>query len=436
MNIKEILKEIYPIDQYKKLKEENFVLFSLTILIPLSLLFLFFYLYFYPFGYSKEYTITQENILEEQGDISFSQGEGKTNGLLHITVDPKIRVRNLFGEVTVKGEDVHILHPNIEGEEMLDVWEYETDSFNVEDLFPEKETVLSESEEGEEQKEVDFGQYKYSVLDEYNIRDSNILSFYLRWEPLAEEVPVGNQLLLKYKNLRIIQHPGSIELRVDEVYDGNMYTYQIPAGIDYRIENGEEDGENEEHSNENELIAIYSKPNNSLNGYIELVVNSVRIGRVVVSSPYNLFSDYDDLKQYEEPLNQELVKDLNQEKISLGQDLYRVNIEESFPEDLVDAINLDAYYNEKYKTPLLKEKEQSSPLTLSEYYPKPFYNYFKGNIYELRVGYEYPFEKIQNHSRFYGHTPFTFSIAGQTEDIEEITFITTRDPIWKNLMSF
>jgi hypothetical protein len=425
MNTKEIFTEIYPIDEYKKLKKESPFCFWLTILIPLLFLFLFFCLYFHPFGYRKEYTITQDNILEEKGDISFSQGQGETDGLLHITVDPKIRVRNLFGDVTIKGEDTYILSPEVTQREDIAIWDYIQEDFKVESIG---NSVVSE--------EVLFDEYSYSLPDDYNVKDSNILSFYLRWEQVAEEIPLDNQLLLKYQNLRIIQHHGSIELRVDEVYDGNLYTYQIPASIDYRIENEEEDSDNEEHSNENELIAIYSKPENSLNGYIELIVNNTRIGRVVVSSPYNLFTDYDDLKQYEEPLNQELVKDLNQEKISLGQELYRVNTEESFPEGLISAVNLDAYYNEKYKTPLLEEKGESYTLTLSEYYPKPFYNYFKGNIYELRVGYEYPFEKIQNHSRFYGHTPFTFSIAGQTEDIEEITFITTRDPIWKNLMSF
>ncbi len=419
MNIREIFREIYPVDEYKKLKKENPFHFWLTILIPLSLLFLFFYLYLYPFGYRKEYTITQDNILEERGDLSFSQGQGETDGLLHITVDPKIRVRNLFGEVIVKGEGVHILHPNIQEEEMLDVWEYEVDRFQIEGILSEREPTISRSNEDEEKK-ADFGEYKYTVLDEYDVKDSNTLSFYLRWEALTEEALVGNQLLLKYQNLRIIQHHESIELRVDEVYDGNLYTYQIGVLTE---------------EEENELIAIYTKPENSLNGYIELVVNNLRSGRVIVSSPYNLFTDYDDLRQYEEPLNEELVKDLNQEKISLGQELYRVNIENSFPEDLVSAINLDVYYTEKYKTPLLREKEKSSPLTLSEYYPKVFYNYFRGNIYELRVGYEYPFEKIQEHSRFYGHTPFTFPIAGQTEDIEEITFITTRDPIWRKLKS-
>jgi hypothetical protein len=382
------------------------------------LLFTFFYLYFYPFGYSKEYIITQDNILEDKGDISFSKGKEEANGLLHITVDPKIRVRNLFGDVTVKGENIHILHPTLEEEQFLDIWEYSTEEFEMKEVYGNDNAELSEEE---------FGEFKYTTVDDYQVLDSDILSFYLRWdlglqEEDSEPVLMDNQLLLKYENLRIIQHSTYIELRIDEVYDGNIYTYQIGAEVDVNMEN--------------ELIAVYKKPENSLNGYIELVVNDTRIGRVVVSSPYNLFTDYDDLKNYEEPLNDQLVKDLGQERISLGQELYRVDIERDIPEDLVNTVNLGLYYQEKYLKPIREEKGDGYHTSLSEYYPKFFYNYLEGNIYELKVGYKYPFEKIQKHSRFFGHTPFILTIAGNTEDIEKITFVTTRDPIWRNFISF
>lgn len=416
MVLEKIFNEIYPIQDYKNLKREDPIYFWLTILIPLLFLFLFFYLYFYPFGYQKEYIITQENILKNNGHISFSQGQKETNGLLHITIDPELRIRNLFGEITVKGEDIHILYPIIEEEQFLDIWKYSTKEFEPKSVY-----------EIERRKEEMFGEYKYSTIDNYELLDSDLLSFYLRWNPRLQEgntepVMLDNQLLLKYKNLRIIQHPDSVELRVDEVYNSNMYMYQIWAAVDA--------------NRENELIAIYKKPKDSLNGYIELVVNSTRVGRTIVSSPYNLFTNYDDIKNSQESLNEQLVKDLGQDRISLGQELYRIDIEKNIPEEIIDAINLDIYYSNRYLKPIKEEKGEQHITSLSEYYPKGFYNYFRGNIKELRIGYEYPFKEIQKYEGFLGHTPFTFTIAGNTENIKNINLKTHRKAIWEKFSIF
>lgn len=370
------------------------------------MLLLFFYLYLYPFGYSKEYVITKDNILEESKEIHFSQGQKESNGLLHITIEPKLRVRNLFSEMSIKGENVYILSPNVVKLGNYDeIWDYIRKDFDVEKI-----------KESKKSSDTQFNDYNYSVLRDYNVKDSNLIAFYINWESLPENRDTDNQLLLKYEDLRILQHTESLELRVDRVYNGNIYTYQIGALIG---------------SEKNELIAIYSKPVEEENGYIELIVNDTRIGRAIVSSPYNLFEDYNPLD--EEPLNEQLAKDLNQEKISLGQELYRVDLEKSFPNHLLGSIDLNTYYLNTYLYPLLERKEENYTPSLSEYYEKPFFNYFKGNIYELRVAYEYPFEMIEEEERFVGHSPFVVSFIGKTEDIEKIIIKTTREPIWRKL---
>lgn len=413
MNTKEILNEIYPLEEYKNLKSEKPICFWITILIPLLLLTIFFYLYFHPFGYQKKYVFTQDNILENRSNFYFDHGQKETNGLLTIVIDPTIGVRNLFGEVCTKGEGVHILYRDIQQEDVLNIWDFETDSFAVTNFH-----------QRDNDDELTFYDYSYSTIDEYDVLDSQTVSFFLQWEPTQEEGEwqIPNQLLLKYKNLRIIQHHNELELRVQEVYDGQIFTYQVVGPIHYE--------------SPNELIAIYSRPNGEKNGYIELILNNSRIGREIVTSPYNLFSNYDYLKEYEEPLNDQLIIDFNQERISLGQESYRVDLDTSFPPELLRAVNLDIYYSDMYLSPFTQKIQDGFHPTLSQFYLKPFFSYFRGEINKLKVGYEYPLKTVTNHEQFYGNTPIVLSIAGERENIEEITFTTTRSPIWKNLMSF
>jgi hypothetical protein len=424
MDIKNIFTKLYPLKEYKKLKKENPLGFYLTILIPLLLLFTFLYLYFYPFGYSKEFVFNNEDILETtRGNIYFSNLEDKQDGLTYITFDPKLPVRNPHIRLSVKGDDIHVLPIKESMSEVNDIWKYTTEEFT-------KETL----DENTKDTELEYREFTYGYIDDYTPEDLGMYTIYMRYIPKVEIdenitypedqvfYPKDQQLLFKYKNMRIIQNAFSLELRVDEVYDGNLYTYQVYTFLPENFLN-----------NEHELVAVYKKPNRENNGYIELFLNGVRSERRVVSSPYNLFFDYDDLKQYEEEIKSEVLNDLNQDVITVGQEIYRVNMDREIPKDIRSIVHIKNYYEELFKSDLPEKYIGDMYIPLTVYYDKPFYNYFEGSVNELRMGYEYPFEKRKELTELYSITPIGLPIAGERENIEEVKLEISRDPVWEKL---
>jgi hypothetical protein len=414
MNLKKILKEIYPIDEYKELKKSNPVGFYITILIPLLLLFTFIYLYFFPFGYSKTYVLGDEELKNGgKGALSFSKVEEKNMGLVALTFDPKIGVRNPYVDVSVEGEDSYVLPIK---EDILDVWDFSTESFKKEILYGESDTLESN----------ELGEYTYGYVDNYDVRDEDMLSVYVKYMPSMEDqnsgfvAPLDYQLLFKYGNMRLVHNAYSLALSVDEVYDGELYTYITYWGFDLNF-----------YDKEHEVVAVYQKSVGEKNGYIDLVVDGYRAQRQVVVSPYNLFYDYDDLKKYEEEIESEVLNDLNQSIISLGQEIYRVDMEKGLPRDVRKSVDLKVYYEELYKSVLPEKHIGDMYIPLSVYYDKNFYNYFNGYVYELRVGYVYPFEKLKSITVLYPSTPLTVYVAG--EDIENILVNIYREGIWKKL---
>lgn len=426
MNIKKIFSAIYPIEEYKKLKKENPLGFYITILIPLLLLFTFLYLYFHPFGYSREFVFNNEDILETtSGNIYFSNLSDEQNGLTYLTFDPTLAVRNPHMTLSVKGEGIYVQPFRERMEDMRDIWEFSTQSFN---------RVILEDDFDKELEENELTEFTYGYIDEYTPKDLGMYTVYINYVPtvrLDENIdypedqvlhPKDHQLLFKYKNIRILQHTYSLELRVDKVYDGNLYTYQVYTPLPENI-----------IDNEQELVAVYKQPNQEENGYIELFLNGIRSGRRVVSSPYNLFFDYDDLKQYEVEIESEVLNDLNQDVISLGQEIYRVGLERDLSDEVRRVINIWYYYNEIFKPNLLERYIGDIHPPLSVYYDKPFYHYFEGTINELRIGYEYPFEQSKELSDWHSITPFTLPIVGNRENIEEIKLDVFRVPVWEKL---
>ncbi len=397
MEFKKILEYIYPISEYRELKRENPRGFLITIIIPLGLLFFFFYFYFYPFGYNKNINFSNEDILnKERASVYLREETVQTKGLTGLIYDPVLPIRNPYITVSIEGEGVSLLPEIIDIRDVSDIWDYEITSF-------------------------DFEEDRYSIIRDYSIKDSNILSFYIKWQPRKEEgsIPLDTQLLFKYNNIRIIQNIYSLELRIDEVYNEKIYTYKcfFPIGDSF-------------YNTSHELVATYEKSKYLENGFIELIVDGYRVGRQVIISPYNLFDDYENLQNLRHRINTQLEKDLTQENISLGQEIYRIELEREIPKNIRNSVDIYSYYMNKYKP------KSDSTLLLSEYYEKTFYNYFQGDIYELRIGYEYPFKEIKRFAALYPITPLSIAIVGNSENIKEINLHIQRDPIWKKLINF
>ncbi len=207
MNIKKALKKLYPINEYKQLKKENPLGFYLTILIPLLLLSFFLYLYFYPFGYSREYTFSNEEISDTtSGNTYFSNLEDEQDGLTYITFNPKLPVRNPNIKLSVKGEDIYVLPIKERMTELKDIWEYTTTNFKREILDSEVEYTGQQ-----------YGEYTYGYVEDYIPKELGIYTVYMKYmpeitidenisEPEEQEFyPKEQQLLFKYKNMRVIQ---------------------------------------------------------------------------------------------------------------------------------------------------------------------------------------------------------------------------------------
>ncbi len=110
-------------------------------------------------------------------------------------------------------------------------------------------------------------------------------------------------------------------------------------------------------------------------------------------------------------------------------------MEKNLPDDLRRALDIKMYYEEKYKSELPEKHIGDMFIPLSVYYDKPFYNYFEGDIYELRIGYSYPFQLENELTELYSITPIKLPIVGDRDSIEEVKLEITRDPVWEKLKS-
>lgn len=411
-------KDFYEIPKFKKLDNVGKIIFVFSFLIPALIVYTFLHLYFLPFGLDKNYTLENREIQFTNTNFFYTIDKKEVlDGVTEVKIDPTIPKRNIMATISVTGENAYIVPLRIAQDDI---------SFNPE-----------YTKNFEEDKE-------YIYLNNYNVKDEDLLVFKIDYEIDIEEQKCS-EILLKYKNLRIIQNENSIEMRLDEKIEGSLETFQSFFYL------GEEEKEQPIT-----LYAIYKKPNQT-NGFLEIFANNKLNGRTIVPSENKVTDDKIAQIELETVWNEELTKDLNQEFISLKQEEYTENLLKNVPENLKDVIDLNLYYEKLFKPEndfeeIEDEKEekeddcnemtetaksyfvydQENPNKRYQvFYKKDFFKNFSGNIQSISVGYEYPIEQKKELKTLFPNTPIYINIVGENAEIENIDVNLFREPVWE-----
>jgi len=431
-----MLKEIYSIPKFKKLNKEQKVIYVLSFVIPVLIIYFFFHFYFLPFGYNAEFNLDSPELTIEDDSYLYAKNEDSDKEVLDgraiFEVNTRIPRRNVHTNISVQEEDVYLIPYDISDEDI---------SFNSE--F---------SKEFEED-------FDYKLLDEYDVEDEEYLTFKVEYTPEFKEegeMVEEPQVLLSYNNILILQHNNRIKMKALEKDNGSIETYTT--------------GQTLQEEDDVTLYAIYKSPGET-NGFIEIIANESLSIRTIIPTPERTDEDFNSEKEI--VWDEQLKEDISQEYISLKQEQYTHQLIHNVPEVYRDRLDPQKYYEELYlpyeqidyqeleetekvlerqererieksledREILLDEAEKYGQVYIETdededkkeqvYYDKDFYDSFEGTIEKLSVGYEYPLEKRKEITELFPQTPFTFRVVGENSKIEDISVNLQREAIWE-----
>ena len=414
-------KDFYEIPNFKKLDKVGKTIFVFSFVLPILIVYTFLHLYFWPFGLERTYELNDRGFSFSNTTYLYTIDEEELlDGIAEVKLETRIPKRNLRTRISVEGENIYLI-PEAFGEDDINFTPNFTRNFQED--------------------------FDYILLSEYQVKDEDILVFKIDYE-LDIYRDIENELLLKYKNLRIIQRQNSVELRVDEILGEEFKTFETNLGLDFEIPEEEEEEEREERIENIEIYAIYKKPTDT-NGFIELFLNNRISRRTVIPSDEKIYDDMFEDFGIETIWNDELIKDITQEFISLKQEEYTVNLLNNVPENLRNVIDLNLYYEKLFKPEGFEEEgdsEYEGDQIISEhyfrydesyynrrfhvFYDKEFFNFFEGDINRVSVGYEYPIS-LKKEFGTLRNTPMFFRIVGENSNVENIIINIQREPVWK-----
>ncbi len=391
--------------------------------IPLFLLLLLLYLYFLPLGFYKKISYSFGETLNDTRDLSFtidnlaSQESDNPSlfldGIMDIEYHPSINKKGIDLKISIEGENVYIIPKKISEKDKMDIWDYE---LNLDDTL--------------------FEGDRYLLLDNYTVKESDFITFSLDFKKDTDEAKYP-QILLKHDNLKIILYEYYVEVIVNQIVDSDLLTYTAQ----YSFTQNELD-------NRNNIVVSFKKPDSD-NGYIEIYCNDKLGQRTFLPSNVNLLST--DLYTNENYVtwSNNLIKDLSQKYISLGQESFAEELLSNYSKELKATVDLQRYYANLYE-PVIEKDEEEDNLQYSGdwddyfkiddnnyfhltqiFYPKIFYNYFSGDIYTLKIGYIYPFTTKISSQLKDSDTPTSFLIYGDKGILKNISIIASEEAIWK-----
>ncbi len=241
----------------------------LTYIIPILILLWILYLNYLPFGYSYK-KVLDVGRNDHRSDIVFLEGGGekqKHNGetfrfidnIAYIVYKPKVILKNPTLNLTLDGDNLYFHEkPDIDFK-----WDKKWDNQNILDNF--YGVVMNDKAKEKDSFKRDClyldGKRRYVLsgsVDEYN---KGPFAIYLEWIP--EKGERAQQILGKY-NWEIFQNEENITFQIGKTEpEGSFFS------LSYNIDSS---FFNEKHS----LLAIY---NPGENGYIEMFVDDIFVGR-------------------------------------------------------------------------------------------------------------------------------------------------------------
>lgn len=424
------LKDIYSIPKYSELDGVGKIIFALSFVLPLGIIYTFLHLYFLPFGLDRTHSIEDREVGFVNEDFFYTIDDKELlDGRVDIQVDSRFPIRYPFVTASVEGENAYIRQHHISNNDIV-----------FESSF-------------EKKFDEDF---EYKLVEDYVVNDEEeILVFKVEYD-IDWETQGNNELLLKHKNLRIIQNSDNVVLRVDEIKNGEFETYTADFSF-----------YSEDHEEPITLYAIYKKPNET-NGFIEIITKNRSSNRTILPTQRE-----DDEKEKDEEIyevetiwNSELERDISQKFISLKQEQYTKELREEIPLEFRDLVNINSYYEKKYKPEefdieegevaeedeeeikmemelengesvslvgdgYFRYEEDNDDIRYQVFYKKDFFNDFQGEITKISVGYNYPVKQKKELSVLFEETPFTITVFGKNSKIENLKINLYREPVWE-----
>jgi len=259
----------------KEIKNPIFWVRFTAYAIPLAFLFYVLYINFLPFGYNKTFiidvgsatdTTAKEFYLEPSATLSekkIDDATGETyrelNGLAYAVFKPKAFLKDAEISVSIDGDDVYLIPPEIDFSSEEIIWDYAWDfsqglpkdwrgnAFMFEDEF---------TFNGEDSRiTLPYSKDKF---------EDGPFSVYVKWSPTDEEN--NAQQVVGHFNWEIWQNKDNVEFRVGRMNDATGPAYSIKYPFDPDLFFGEI----------HRALAIY---NPGENGYIELYIDDEFRGR-------------------------------------------------------------------------------------------------------------------------------------------------------------
>ncbi len=417
------LSNIYSVPKFKQLDKTGKAIFFLSFLIPIIIVYVPIHLYFLPFGLNKNYNLDSKEVSFLNKEFFYEvEGEELLDGTATIQIQPHTPKRTLMTYIEAEGENVFIQRYIILDEEIIFEPTYEQE----------------------------FEDFDYLLLNNYEVEEKDYIVFKIDYE-LDPKKEYHNEIILKYKNLSIIQNTNSVELRVIEKTPNSLNTYKTSLQV-LPTE--------DEKDNEVTIYAIYKKPNKS-NGFLEILADNHLSGRTIIPS-----EERNEILGTEIIWHPDVESDISQKYISLKDEEYTRNLFLQNEKELNEILQLEkeiANLNSitfsqegevknfaQRKTARLKEQIENlqTKINIQEmlaeeefhslddkkvqnFYKKEFVKTFDEKIHKLSIGYEYPIIQKKDFFEIYPETPFSVTIVGENSKIEKIKINLFRKPLWE-----
>jgi hypothetical protein len=398
-------------------------LLSLSILIPLFIFVAITYLYFLPFGYSK-------NIDSQDFKTINNQYESQ---IKHLTYSPIIKKINLNATITTR-EDLYFIPKVLKEKNSHNTSTFQhtlKDPLFINNRYLELDNLTLDIESpiivnltysfptGE-----DLVSTPPSLLEKVI---SKIPFFALQEEEskniYEKQKEFEKQLILKYKNLRFIQDKSSVILSLEESDGTELRTYEIKHEFD------------EDVKGIHNLTAVYLSSQKDIGGGLIFYVDNKITGLLGLEPKFSAYDSEDIL------FDKNFLEDTQQDFISLGQEKITKEMLKSLDNELINSIDFFEYYLQKkydgaYRgNDLLNYPEYflQDPLSnkiIQHFYPKTFYRFFEGNIYDVKISNDLTTIFPSEVSFEIEETPIEINIFGNI-DKSNFQMILEKKSIWE-----
>lgn len=261
------------------------ILVLFAIAIPASILFYLIYWNFLPFGFAKTYELVAGTSKDTSGEIYFEASRNLSErkkdtetyreifGPVNIVFKPTAVLKNAYINVEVIGENIAVIPPKVNIDDLPINWDYEWD-FSEETPFDFEGDAFSF--DGCLQLD---GSNRIAMKDSKDLFENGPFTVFAEWKP--EDAEKNNQQIIGHYNWEIFQNKNNVTFQVGRMNDNKGVFYSVKAPV-------KPDFFNKKHR----ILATYSPSEFSDDqGYIEIYIDDTFAGRTIIDKDL-IWADY------------------------------------------------------------------------------------------------------------------------------------------------